>query len=150
MVHFYFLETRLKNEEIISAIKDYKAISVRPELGALEGFVGFCFEKALEDFRRKENAADDFAIEWLCRIACTRNIRKAVEFCGWKGKVVAIASGRQIPKNKIPELGREIKFALTEKIILRLAGEYAVPAASLKKYPLEEILVEKSAVSFLE
>lgn len=149
MLNICFLETHLKNEEIISAIKDYKAISTRAELGALKEFLGFCFEKAREDFGRKENAADDFAIEWLCRIACTRNIRKAKEFCEWKGGIVAIASGIRIPKKIISKIGRETGYSLSEEKISKLAGEYSIPENARKKYGLEGILEEKCVISFL-
>ena len=150
MVHFCFLKTRLRNEEIISAIKDYKAISIRPELASLKGFIGFCFQKAEEDFVRKENVAKDFAIEWLCRIACTRNIGKAVEFCLREGEVAGIASKIKIPKRIIDAVGTGVKFPNSRKALMVLRTDYAIPAGVNKNLKFENILKEKCIVAFLE
>ncbi|MFH0971654.1 MAG: hypothetical protein V1835_03745 [Candidatus Micrarchaeota archaeon] len=150
MLYFYTLETELKNEEIISAIKNYKAIAIRPELALLEEFISFSFAKAQEDFRKKINVANAFQIEWLCRIGCSRNIDKAIAFCKFDCNTVGIASKTPIPGRILKRIGKEAKLGLNRGIEGEIMRRYSITESSLVKYPLEGLLMEKCVVSFLE
>ncbi len=150
MLYFYTLKSELKNEEIISAIKNYKAIAIRPELALLRVFISFGFGKAQEDFGKKKNAANAFPIEWLLRIACTRSIKKAIEFCTPDSDAIGVVGERPIPKKILAKIGRRYKTRLNGKMLGEVANQYGISRISLVKYPLEKLLEEKCIVSFLE
>lgn len=150
MVHVYSLETDRKNEEIISSLKGYKAIVLIPEMAVFKGFLGFCFEKAGDDFSKKTNVANDFSLQWLCRVACSRNIKKSIELLRPDAKI-AIASEKAIPKNILEKIGLGKKIPEnSKKIIFQIAKKYSIPEISLVKYDLEQLLIEKSITAFLE
>jgi tRNA threonylcarbamoyladenosine modification (KEOPS) complex Cgi121 subunit len=150
MLNFYSLKTHLKNEQIISAIKDYKAIAIRPEIGVLEEFISSCFERAKEDFTYKRNVAEKFQIQWLCRIACTRNIKKAIGFCEKKTNAITIISENEISFDILKSIGEEYKFELNQNAKEKLLKEYSIPKISLAKYEFQALLEEKSLISYLE
>ncbi|MFH1750501.1 MAG: hypothetical protein ABH863_02380 [Candidatus Micrarchaeota archaeon] len=150
MLNFLFLDTRLDNGDIIRAVKDYKAISIRPELAALGHFVKFCHGLARKDFANGENAARDFALEWICRIACTRNIKRAAAFCDGKGGIVGIVSEGRIPEKTISVIGKRARFRMEGKTPAMLAKEYSLPERFGDAHLLQKMLVEKTIVSFFE
>ncbi|MEK6953590.1 MAG: hypothetical protein AABX01_01170 [Candidatus Micrarchaeota archaeon] len=150
MPNFYFIKTRLKNKEIISSIKEYKAISIRPDLASLKGFISAALLAAKADFSRHENVANDFAVQWICRIACKRNINQALDFVMPKGDVVGIASENPLPKSVLSKMGLPIKYSNSKTALQNIASEYSIPPKALEKYGLEDLLIEKSIVSMLE
>ncbi|MFH1443101.1 MAG: KEOPS complex subunit Cgi121 [Candidatus Micrarchaeota archaeon] len=157
MLHAYVLETDRKKEEIIGLLKDYKAIAVRQELALLEEYAAYCLLKAKSDFKSNANVAKEFRMEWMCRLACTKNINKAIDFCQMESGKVGILSEEGIPEAVLEKIGRPgkksgkgQKAVLDENTEGKICSLYSIPKNSLAKYGLQGLLREKSAVSFLE
>jgi tRNA threonylcarbamoyladenosine modification (KEOPS) complex Cgi121 subunit len=150
MLYFYSIELLLKNEEIISLVKEYKGIVLSPDLAVFKAFIGYSHQLAREDFENKQNIADGFAIEWLCRIACSQNIKNSIEFCKPASANISIVSELKIPEILIAKFGKKIKMnSPSQKLISNAAKKYGITESAQKKYGFEQLLKEKSLTAFL-
>jgi tRNA threonylcarbamoyladenosine modification (KEOPS) complex Cgi121 subunit len=151
MLYFYSINSHLKNEEIISLVKEYKGIVLSPDLAVFKGFVKYCHQLAGEDFGNKQNIADGFAIEWLCRIACSQNIKNSIEFCKPANENISIVSELKMPEISLKKIGNKLKMdSPSQKLISDAAKKYGIPQSAQKKYGLEQLLKEKCLTAFLE
>ncbi|MEK6843614.1 MAG: hypothetical protein AABY04_03935 [Candidatus Micrarchaeota archaeon] len=146
MLKFYCLESNLKIEEIITLVKEYKAIVLRGELAYLRDFIGFCNKQARKDFLEKTNIAKQFELQWILRIACKKNIGQALDFTKPRNGRIAIVCEKAIPGKIMGKIGIPLEIENTAKILEKLSEEFGMTKAAKEKYPLEELLIEKSLV----
>jgi hypothetical protein len=122
---------------------------VRRELGNrdllyLSLFLSF---KTFQD-GTKAGATRSRELEWLCRLACTHNVSKALAATSPTGEGMAVASTIPIPKRAWRAIGitRELKGAgaLDEAF---LSSFYGISEAARKNYSVLELAKEKMAVA---
>ena len=87
-------------------------------------------------------------MDWLLKIACTNNIKKATDFCRPKGKEALIVSEKPLSERDFEELEAEETevHALSKPEIEKLSEECGFGREALKLYNLEDLLIEKAAV----
>ncbi|MBI5224585.1 hypothetical protein HY989_01825 [Candidatus Micrarchaeota archaeon] len=144
MLQIYCLNSNMKIEEIITCVKEYKAIVLRAELCLLKDFLGFCNRQAKQDFLDKTNIANQFELQWILRVACKKNIGQALDFTKPKNTKIAIVSEKAIPGKIIGKIGTALEFENTDEMIEKISQEFGITKAAKDKYPLEKLLIEKS------
>lgn len=143
-INVVFLETMPLSQ--LLPLLPPRALAIRPDIACLKKFLHYTYSEAYKSLRLGRPAARKFEVEWLCRLACARNHSKAIAFCRPRGKIVAVVSPGKIPKN----LGAYASFSFSPESLSSLAEEYGFGEGALLKYSLEDLLIEKSAVEFLQ
>ena len=152
----YFAEPRKDLLKLVLTLKKSHSgpfVVVKPELGILPRFLRYTLFSTYKSFQQERAPAKDFALSWLCFIACTPKIDRALKFAAPDGKRIAIACEDELSPAALAQLGPLASFAddgkwraAAEK---RLAEMYGLSRAALANYSLEDLLIEKSAVALL-
>ncbi len=144
-----FVKPRLSFAELLPALPP-RTLAVRPDVACLKRFLDYTYSEAFKSFQAGRQSARKFEVEWLCRLACTQNQSKAIGFCRPRGELAALVSPEEIGGKIIGGVGVEAEFAPSPSGMRSLAGEYGFGSEALEKYSLEDLLVEKCAVEFLQ
>ncbi|MGB9577139.1 MAG: hypothetical protein ACP5IG_03080 [Candidatus Micrarchaeia archaeon] len=149
-----FLESDLKQAELVAELRkslEGPFIVVKPELGIFPRFLKYCLFSTYKSFQEERAPAKDFALSWLCFVACTPKIDKALALTAPRKNVFAVVS--ESPAHVTARIGREIRFPSSAreraKAEEEVAREYDVSKAALENYCVEDLLIEKAAVSLL-
>lgn len=149
MVFVEFLESKKGIEEILETLKkeNQKAIVIAPELALLQELLDYTYFLTYKSFQEETNSAKKFELEWMKKISCKKNISEAIEFCQPKEKTIAIASEKKISEKTLSLIGEKTLFKKTPETQKKLAQMYEIKPALLSKYPLEKLLIEKTAIN---
>jgi len=149
-VYFLRMKTNFDNAvKLLEASCGFCHVVVKPELCFSEKFLRYTLFLAYKSFQAGAASAKTTNLEWLCRIAGTGNVSKALAFCLPEknaGSVVGIASVQKIPSRTLGLVGtpaRLNKKALKNKCALL----FGIPKKLLARYSLEDLLVEKAALA---
>ena len=135
------LEEMLKHKGTFVVIsKEYVCVS---------RFVEYAFTQAYKTYAKGQNTAKTLSLEWLCKLAQTKNVISAVNFTKPNGKEVCLASVNcfETPA-ELEKIGTELAItkAFRQEAFETLIEKYAIPAKALEVYKLEDLLIEKAAV----
>ncbi|MCX6767124.1 MAG: KEOPS complex subunit Cgi121 [Candidatus Micrarchaeota archaeon] len=148
----YFIRTRTGFEDLVKLLEaecgpDFAVL--RPELCFSEKFLRYTLFLAYKSFQDNRASARTIGLEWLCRIAGTGNVSKALGFClppKEKGAVAGIACAKKIPQKTLAAAGSEVKTGL-KALGKKAAAHFGVTKEALARYPLEDLLIEKAALA---
>ncbi len=152
MLSVYKSTASLEVNEVLGLVKKRhphaRAIVVRKELG-LEDLLYFSLFLALKAFQNRpaESHARSLELEWLCRLACTPNVSKALERTAPQGeeKVISSTVGFENKlKKKLGISGKKINAISDVKF---LSEFYGISEAALKNYSVLDLARERMAVA---
>lgn len=147
MLHAYFLKPALRPADVARELPQ-KALAVDPALASLPKFLSYTLSQTFKAFLSGQATARKFEVEWLCRLACTPQIEQGLQMTAFKDRA-GIASVEPIPKTRLEKWGTPLAYRFTPAEKKRLARLYHLPDSVVRRYGLEELLIEKSAVAFL-
>ena len=118
-----------------------------PEIGFLERFLKYTLFLTYKSLQQESPLRPD--ILWLCRIACTNNIDRALDFTKPAGKKVVLTSEEELSKSTIAAVGKAYEPTAAERKEAEktLQKKFGLSDAALKEYALEDLLIEKAAVA---
>jgi len=154
MFSLYLLYSSLSPDEILAKLKLLKksssaAIIVRSEYAVVPRFVEYAFIQAFKSFEQGTSNANHIELEWLCKLAVTKNVSNGLDKTRPTSKCFALAtinlslSAEQLCKIGAPCCATPSLQKSAEKF---LKERYEITEAALKNYKLEEMLIETAAV----
>lgn len=127
-------------------------IVISSEYAAVPRFVEYAFIQAFKTFEKGQNTAKSINLEWLSKLAMTKNVSNAVNFTKPSGNEVCLAAMNCFETEaELEKIGKKVKLSekFRQKAGKTLTEKYAVPAKALNAYKLEDLLIEKAAVENL-
>ncbi|NYZ75191.1 hypothetical protein H0O03_02915 [Candidatus Micrarchaeota archaeon] len=147
----YFVECAHSLDETIRLLRKTQAspfVLTTPEIGFFERFLKYTLFLTYKSLQQ-ESASLRPDILWLCKIAGTKNIDRALEFTRPTGKKVALTSEEELSASALAAVGKTFEPTAAErkKAEKTLQKKFEVSDAALKEYALEDLLIEKAAVA---
>lgn len=153
-VFVYLLETIPELEKIVSMLKQTgaNAVVLKPEFSIALKPINYAYFLAYKSFSQNTAVAREFGLEWISKLACTKNIGKALAFCLPKQKIVLLASGFPLEKEFLKKIGKQLKpsKAVNQVYRSKLTELYALGEKELVNYSLEDLIAEKIALNNIE
>ena len=152
MFPVYKAATGLEVNEMLKLVKkrhpQAQAIFVRNELG-LEDLLYFSLFLTLKAFQNRpaESHAKSIGLEWLCRLACTPNVSKALVWTAPQGGEKVIASTVSFNDKLKKKLGISEKNRKSMPDVKFLSEFYGISEAALENYSILELARERMAVA---
>ncbi len=154
MFSLHLLYSSLSPDEILAKLKPLKksssaAIILRSESAIVPRFVEYAFIQAFKSFEQGTQSANHIELEWLCKLAVTKNVSNALDKTRPTSKCFVLAtinlplSTEQLYKIGAPCCASPSLQKSAEKF---LKERYEITNAALENYSLEEMLIENAAV----
>ncbi|MBI4406742.1 hypothetical protein HY571_02405 [Candidatus Micrarchaeota archaeon] len=135
-------------DEFVKAMPaDSYFVVLRPEYVCVPRFVEYAFIQAFKTFETGRQTANTISLEWLAKLALTKNVSKAL-FVTKPEKGLWCVACINLEKKALEKFG---KFKRPGKEFCEKAGKklvtlYNIPKKALEVYSLEDLLIEKAAV----
>ncbi|MEW5955070.1 MAG: hypothetical protein AB1626_00850 [Candidatus Micrarchaeota archaeon] len=145
----YFLDCAHSLDETIRLLRKTQAspfILTRPEIGFFQRFLKYTLFLTYKSLQQETRSPD---LLWLCKIAGTSNIDRALEFTKPLGRKVALTAEDELSAGTLAAVGKtyapsDAERRKAEKTLQKI---FEVSDAALKEYALEDLLIEKAAVA---
>ncbi|MDP3742081.1 MAG: KEOPS complex subunit Cgi121 [Candidatus Micrarchaeota archaeon] len=124
-------------------------VLISKEYSVVPRFVQYAFMQAFKTFETGRQTAKTLNLEWLAKLAMSKNVSNAVNFTKPGGNEICFAAVNCFEADaKLAEIGVELQFdkKFREKAESILAEKYNISAKALEVYKLEDLLIEKAAV----
>ncbi len=147
MYSICLLRSNCSIEEFVKAMPvDSHFVVLRPEYVCVFRFVEYAFIQAFKTFEA-HGTAKNLSLEWLCRVALSKNVSKALSFTKPEKSTWCVACVN-LEKKQLEKFGKveapSKKFCVSSaKFLVEL---YGVPKKALELYSLQDLLIEKAAV----
>ncbi len=124
-------------------------VVISAEYVCVPRFVQYAFLQAFKTFETGQQTAKTLNLEWLAKLAMTKNVSNAVNFTKPSGKEMCLVAVNCFEKEgEIMKIGAPLNLTtqFSEKAERTLAEKYNISAKALEVYKLEDLLIEQAAV----
>ena len=154
MFSLNLLYSGLQPDEVLAKLKPLRtsssaAIVIRWEYAIAPRFVEYAFLQAFKSFESGSNSSNNIELEWLCKLAVTKNVANALDKTRPTSKCLVLATAnlhlslQQLCKLGAPCCKSPFLKVEAEKF---LKTRYGITESALENYSLEEMLIETAAV----
>ncbi len=123
-------------------------IVIRSEYACVPRFVQYAFLQAYKSYVAGAGVAKSLSLEWLCKLALSKNVSSAVNFTKPVESAACLASVNCFENGEWKKFSTPIKvekryFKAFEKTLI---DKYCISEKALSVYSLEDLLIESAAV----
>ena len=161
MFAVHLLKCSKPTEEILKHSGTFVLIS--KEYSVVPRFVQYAFLQAFKTFETGRQTAKTLNLEWLAKLAMTKNVSNAVNFTkpfslekksllAQKKVELALACVNCFETDaELAKVGEKLKetASFVQNAESTLREKYSISAKALEVYKLEDLLIEKAAVETL-